>query len=48
MSESSQILTGINLPVGGTGDEFGEDVDQETGFTNSRAVQGYAVITWFF
>ncbi len=48
ITESAQILTGINLPVGGTGDEFGEDEDLDTGLTNGRAVQGYAVLTWFF
>ncbi len=48
MTESSQILTGVNLPVGGGGDEFGEGKDLETGFVTGRAVQGYVLITWFF
>ncbi len=48
MTESLQILTGVNLPVGGRGDEFGEGKDQETGLVSGRAVQGYAVVTWFF
>lgn len=48
MTESFQLLTGINLPVGGRGAEFGEGKDLETGLVSGRAVQGYALITWFF
>lgn len=48
MTESLQVLTGVNLPVGGKGDEFGEGEDPETGFAVGRSVQGYALITWFF
>jgi len=48
MTESFQLLTGINLPVGGRGDEFGEGEDVETGLASGRAVQGYALVTWFF
>ena len=48
MTESFQLLTGINLPAGGGGDEFGEGKDLETGLATGRAVQGYALITWFF
>lgn len=48
MTESLQILTGVDLPVGGRGDEFGEGQDLETGLVTGRAVQGYALITWFF
>jgi len=48
MTESFQLLTGVNLPVGGRGDEFGEGEDVETGLASGRAVQGYALVTWFF
>ncbi len=48
MTESLQILTGVDLPVGGRGDEFGEGKNLETGLDTGRAVQGYALITCFF
>ncbi|MGB3211007.1 MAG: hypothetical protein WBB19_09915 [Desulforhopalus sp.] len=48
MTQSTQLLTGVNLPVGGSGDEFGERENPATGTVTGPAVQGYVVVTWFF
>lgn len=48
VTESAQILTGVNLPIGGTGDEFGEIENRETNISSGRGIQAYIVATWFF
>lgn len=48
ITESAQILTGIDLPIGGAGDEFGELENRETDISSGRGVQAYIVATWFF
>jgi hypothetical protein len=48
MTQSTQLLTGVNLPVGGSKDEFGELEDLETGAVTGQAIQGYVVLSWFF
>lgn len=48
ITESAQILTGIDLPVGGAGDEFGDLYDPETDISSGRGIQAYMVATWFF
>ena len=47
-SQSSQLLFGVNIPVGGAGSEFGRFDDPESGTVSGRAIQGYALLTWFF
>jgi hypothetical protein len=47
-SQSSQLLFGLNLPVGGAGTEFGSFDDPESGTVSSRTTQVYALLTWFF
>lgn len=48
MSQSTQLLTGVNLPIGSLGDEFGHLEDMQTGTSSGPAIQGYLVISWFF
>ncbi len=48
IAESAQILTGVNLPIGGAGDEFGEIENRETDISSGRGIQAYIVATWFF
>ena len=48
MTQSSQLLAGLNIPVGNRGDEFRSLVDRETGMTIERGLQFYAVASWYF
>lgn len=47
-AQSSQLLLAMNLPAGGAGTEFGSFDDPESGTVSGRAIQAYAVLTWFF
>ena len=48
VTQSSQVLVGLNVPVGNRGDEFRSLVDDDTGITLERGFQFYAVATWYF
>ncbi|MBW1635602.1 MAG: hypothetical protein JRJ68_04935 [Deltaproteobacteria bacterium] len=48
MSDSVQLTGGINLPVGRSGDEFGDIEYPQEDISSGRGVQGYALATWFF
>ena len=48
LTESAQILTGIDLPIGGAGDEFGELESPKKDISSGRGIQAYFVATWFF
>lgn len=48
VSQSSQVLVGVNIPVGSRGDEFRSLVAEDTGTTLERGFQLYAVATWYF
>lgn len=47
-SQTSQLLIGLDLPVGRDGDEFGEPEDGDVNITVGRPLIGYMVFTWFF
>ena len=47
-SQSSQLLTGIDIPIGNSGDEFGRVIDEKSGLQSSPGTHVYMVFTWFF
>ncbi len=48
VSESSQLLAGLNIAAGGTGSEFGSKDNSNTNTTIDQPLQAYLVLTWYF
>lgn len=48
LSQSAELLLGVNIPVGSEGSEFGELRDPEDGAELGQPTQAYLVATFFF
>ena len=48
LSQSAELLLGVNIPVGSEGSEFGEFRNPEDGAGVGQPTQAYLVVTFFF
>lgn len=48
LSQSSQLLAGLDLPIGETDDEFGNISLPESNATYGQPIRAYLLFTWFF